>query len=460
MDYSVYIVDDEESVRYAVHQRLRKLYEVAAFPNAEEAIDAVRKKSPDLILLDIGLPGLNGIDALRIIKEIDKNIIVIMVTAFEDVDTVISAMKLGAHDYVVKPIQIDPLKKTIENALETIKLRKEIQRLQDRYLSENLPCFIGESNSIQDVIQFVTKVAKSPDTPVLVTGESGTGKELIASAIHYKSPNFKGPFVTINCAAIPKDLLESELFGYEKGAFSGAASSGKKGLIEEADCGTLFLDEVGDLSAEGQAKMLRFLEEGEFYRVGGTKKQKVQARIVSATNRNLKKMIDDGHFRLDLFYRLAVVKVEIPSLNERVDDIIPIAKHFLIQCGTKLGKSFTGMSSQAEEFLKGHKWEGNIRELKNMIERGALLSDGPELKVQDFGAGNVVLINTGNNQGETDLNGFPLLTDAGVDLDALESYYIKEACRLAKGNDRKAAEYLKMSYYTFRYRKKKLDETE
>jgi len=215
---------------------------------------------------------MDGIKALGTIKGLYPDMMVIMITAYEDISTGITAMKLGAYDYVVKPLHMDGLEVTIHNALETIRLRKEIQNLQENYLKENLPCFIGESKAIQDVMEFIGMVAKSPDTPILILGETGTGKELLASAIHYRSPNFKGPLMTVNCAAIPKDLIESELFGYEKGAFSGANTSGKKGLVEEAASGTLFLDEVGDLSLEAQAKLLRFLEEGEFYRVGGTKK--------------------------------------------------------------------------------------------------------------------------------------------------------------------------------------------
>ena len=266
-------------------------YEVEAFSTAEAAIETLKKSPPDLVLLDIGLPGMDGVEALREIKRLYPDVLVIMITAYEDIKTVISAMKLGAYDYVVKPLHADDLDVTIRNALETIRLRKEVRILQEEYLKENLPCFIGESNAIQDVMEFIELVAKSPDTPILILGETGTGKELLASAIHYRSPNFKGPFMIVNCAAIPKELIESELFGYEKGAFSGARASGKKGLIEEAADGTLFLDEVGDLSLEAQAKLLRFLELGEFYRIGGTKKLHIETRVVSATIKDLDSMI-------------------------------------------------------------------------------------------------------------------------------------------------------------------------
>ena len=362
MQYSIYIVDDEQTIREGITMALEADYQVEAFSEAETAIDAIKTNPPDLILLDIGLPGMDGIEALQKIKRAYPEILVIMISAYEDIKTVISAMKLGAYDYVVKPIHMDGLEITIRKALETIRLRKEVQDLQEDYLKENLPYFLAESNAIQDVIEFVGTVAKSPDTPILIIGETGTGKELLASAIHYKSPNFEGPFMTVNCAAIPKDLIESELFGYEKGAFSGASPSGKKGLIEESANGTLFLDEVGDLSLDAQAKLLRFLELGEFYRLGGTKKFNIRTRVVSATNKDLDDQIEKGLFRKDLFFRLGVIKVKVPSLNERREDIIPLANHFLLGFSKKFGKKFTGISSKAKSALMTYKWTGHVRE--------------------------------------------------------------------------------------------------
>jgi DNA-binding NtrC family response regulator len=383
-----------------------------------------------------------------------------MITAYEDINTVISAMKLGAYDYVVKPIHMDALEVTIRNALDTIRLRKEVQALQEQYLEENLPCFIGESNAIQDVMAFVGMVAKSPDTPILILGETGTGKELLASAIHYKSPNFKGPLMTVNCSAIPKDLIESELFGYEKGAFSGASATGKKGLVEEAANGTLFLDEVGDLNLEAQAKLLRFLETGEFYRVGGTKKLQIETRVVSATNKDLDTMVKEDLFRKDLLFRLGVIKVRVPSLNERRGDIIPIAKHFLVQFSQKFGKKFTGISHQAEGALLTYKWQGHVRELKNLIEKAVLIGKGPILDVEDIGI-------EGIDRGEAtsqlkNESTFVPLESTGIDLDStlhsLEKHYIEEAFRMAGGNESKAAKLLNMNHHTFRYRRKKLQE--
>ena len=458
---SIFIVDDEETIREGLTLGLQEEYHVEAFPTAEKAIAAMGKNFPDLVLLDIGLPGMNGVAALERIKALNPDTLVIMITAYEDIKTVVSTMKLGAYDYVVKPIHLDGLELTIRNALETIRLRKDVQALQETYLRENLPYFIGESNAIQDVMEFIGMVAKSPDTPILILGETGTGKELIASAIHYRSPNFRGPLTTVNCAAIPRDLIESELFGYEKGAFTGAHSSGKEGLIKEAEGGTLFLDEVGDLSLEAQAKLLRFLEEGEFYRVGGTKMLRIQTRVVSATNKNLDLMIGQGLFRKDLYFRLGVIKVQIPSLNERPDDIIPLAKHFLHEFSKKFGRAFTGITPEAQDALKSYRWTGNVRELRNLIERGALTGQGPELTPRDLGI-EEIRDSEASEQKKAHM-GFPPLPPTGIDISSvqqsLERFYIKEALKIARGNESKAARLLNLNHHTFRYRRKRLNIT-
>ena len=460
MPYLIYVVDDEKVAREGITLALRKHYQIEEFPNAEDAIQAVLNQPPDLVLLDIGLPGMSGIEALQKIKEMYPEIIVVMITAYEDVETVVSSMKHGAHDYVVKPLQMSALLVTVRNALETIKLRKEIQLLQEKVLKENLPGFIGESDAIQDVMEVVFKVARSADTSVLVVGETGTGKELIAKAIHYRSPNFEGPMISVNCAAIPKDLIESELFGYERGAFSGADKAGKAGLVEKASEGTLFLDEVGDLSKEAQAKLLRFLEEGEYYRVGGTKKRMAQTRIVAATNKNLPDMIDEGLFRQDLFHRLAVIKIEVPSLNRRQADIVPIAKHYLLEFADKFGKTFTGISPEAEQALKTIEWTGNVRELKNLIEKAVLLGDGPELRPADVGA--PAVCNPADESGQNpDNQSLPSLAAGGIDfpavMKAIERQYFQHALTLSEDNESRAAKLLGLSRDTFRYRRKKLD---
>ena len=458
ISYKIYIIDDEQSIREGICMALEDAYQIKAFTDAETALVGIKNEPPDLVLLDIGLPGMNGIDALRQIKDLFPDVLIIMITAYEDVDTVISAMKLGAYDYVVKPLYMDGLEVNIRNALETIRMRKEVQALQEKHLQEHLPCFMGESNAIQDVMQFIKKVAKSPDTPILIMGETGTGKELLAHAIHYNSPNYRDPFATVNCAAVPKDLIESELFGYEKGAFSGADASGKKGLIELADEGTLFLDEVGDLSLEAQAKLLRFLELGEFYRVGGTKKLQIKTRVISATNKTLDKMIDEGQFRKDLDFLLNVIKVQVPSLNERSDDIIPLTKFFLQEFSQRFDKIFTGISSKAENALLAHNWKGHVRELKNLIEGAVLTCDGPKLELKDLEL-EPQKRRFKPSSAKTEF-GYPPLLSEGIDLSkqlhGFERHYIKQALKMTKGNESRAAKLLNMNHHTFRYRKKKL----
>lgn len=452
ISYSIWVVDDEESIRQGIVDALATRYNVKAFPAAEPALQSIESAPPDLVLLDIGLPGMSGLDALQTVKKRHPDVLVIMITAYEDVSSVVAAMKTGAHDYIVKPLHMESLEMSIRNALETIRLRKEVNALRERYLKEHLPCFMGDSREIRDVMDLVKVLAASPDTPILVMGETGTGKELIASAIHYGSPNFRGPFVSVNCASIPKDLIESELFGYERGAFTGARAEGKKGLVDQAEGGTLFLDEVGDLSLEAQAKLLRFLEEGDYYRVGGTKKLRVQTRVVSATNKNPRTLIEKGLFREDLYYRLAVVKVEVPSLNKRRDDIVPIAQHFLVEFSRKFDKPFTGISPEAREAIINFQWKGNVRELRNAIERAVLIGKGPELELRDLGM----------EESRTDgvERPFPPLSPKGMDLraaqEAMERFYLEEALKMTGGNESKAAALLNLNHHTFRYRCRKV----
>ncbi|MGE5189069.1 MAG: sigma-54-dependent transcriptional regulator [Gemmatimonadota bacterium] len=456
ISFSVWIVDDEESIRQGIADALADRYAVTAFPSAEAALEAIGPAAPDLVLLDIGLPGMSGIEALRVLKQRHPEVLVIMITAYEDVNSVVAAMKGGAHDYILKPLHMESLEMSIRNALETIRLRKEVNALRERYLKEHLPCYMGESREIRDVMELVKVLAASPDTPVLVLGETGTGKELVASAIHYGSPNFRGPFVEVNCASIPKELIESELFGYERGAFTGAKAEGKKGLVEQAEGGTLFLDEVGDLSLEAQAKLLRFLEEGDYYRVGGTKKLKVRTRVVSATNKNLESLIEKGLFREDLYYRLAVVKVEVPSLDRRREDIVPIALHFLVEFSRKFHKPLTGISPEAREAIMNFHWRGNVRELRNTIERAVLIGKGPELELRDLGMegrGGIAERSGGDKP-------YPALPVDGMDLraaqESMERFYLQEALAMTGGNESRAAALLNLNHHTFRYRCRKL----
>ncbi|HNY64604.1 MAG TPA: sigma-54 dependent transcriptional regulator [Deltaproteobacteria bacterium] len=457
--FSLVLIDDEKSIRDGISFALKSEFELKTFASAEEALGEIASTPPDLVLLDIGLPGMNGIEALSRIRELYPEMLVIMITAFEDVKTVVSAMKLGAYDYVLKPIVMGALRVTIQNALDSIRLRKEVRLLQENYLKENLPFFIAESNEIREIMEVVTRAAQSRDAPILILGETGTGKELMARAIHYRSPNFKGPFHTLNCAAIPKDLVESELFGYEKGAFSGAEAQGKRGLIEEASEGTLFLDEVGDLSPQAQAKLLRFLENGEFYRVGSTTKRYIRTRVVSATNKNLEAMMEDGSFRRDLYFRLGVVSVHLPSLNERRKDILPLAEHFLVLYSAKYGKKFDRIPKDVGKALEEHHWVGNVRELKNLIERGVLLGKGPELRLEDMGMN----VRAGGRNGGSKapvLDEDPVIPPEGFDLaqavTEFERRYIRAALKYAEGNESRAARLLRMNNCTFRYQRKKI----
>jgi DNA-binding NtrC family response regulator len=407
---------------------------------------------------------MNGIEALEILKKQAPDTLVIMLTAAAEIEAVVASMRLGAYDYVVKPVNMDALKNTIHNALQTIRLRKEVQRMQRKILLENIPFFVGASRNIQKVMSLVKKVAQSPETSVLIVGETGTGKELIASTIHYRSPNFRGPFVTLNCSALPDNLIESELFGYEKGAFSGADPQGKKGLLEAAAGGTLFLDEVGDLSPSAQAKLLRFLESGEFYRLGGVHKYTVNVRVVAATNKNIEDLIQKGLYRKDLYFRLATIRVELPNLNSRPEDIVPIAKHYLVKYAEKLKKHFSSLSTEAESRLKTHNWTGNIRELRNVIERAVLLGDGPEVTAEDLGfpSNDRHIYDLALNTASTveSGNNFPPMPVEGFDLPALhramDIHYYRQSLDIARGNVTRAAELLNTSYFSFRRRKDKL----
>ncbi|MEE4609162.1 MAG: sigma-54 dependent transcriptional regulator [Desulfobacteraceae bacterium] len=446
----ILVIDDEPLIGAAIAAALEDSHQVMVFEAAEPALDAMGRASPDLVLLDVGLPGMGGLEALAQIRQRHPMVPVVMITADRDIATVVAAMKQGAWDYVAKPLEMDVLARTIGNALATGRLRQDVQALQSRYLEEHIPCFIGESDTIQAVMAFVRRVAASPDTPVLILGETGTGKELVANAIHYQSPNFKGPFTAVNCAAIPTELIESELFGYEKGAFSGA-SQAKPGLIEAAAEGTLFLDEVGDLNAAAQAKLLRFLETGEFYRVGGTRRHTIRTRVVSATNQDLDGLMADGRFRQDLYFRLGVIRVAIPALNARPGDILPLARHFIEVFNQKFGKGIRGLSPEAVQALENHCWTGNVRQLRNVIERAVLLAENERIEAGDLDLGSAPIC-VGN--------GFAPLPPDGLDLPAalaaMERFYIEAALRRTGGNQSRAARLLGLNHHTFRYQRKKL----
>lgn len=458
IQYTIAIVDDEETIRDSLDMVLGDTYTIRLYEDGESFVTSLDSDVPDLVLMDIGLPRMSGIEALGTLKEKHPHVPVIMITAYEDINMVIQSMKIGAFDFILKPINPDILELSIQKAAASIALIKEVRQLQEKFLRENEPCFIGESKNIENIMDFINMVSKSADTPIMILGETGTGKELIAKAIHARSPVFQGPFVAVNCSAFPEDLIESELFGYEGGAFSGAKSQGKKGFVEEADQGTLFLDEVADLSLAGQAKLLRFLESGEFYKVGSTKKRQVKTRVVSATNKKLEQLVEEEKFRKDLYFRLCVIKADIPSLNERPDDILPLAKHFLHEFNLKFKKELKGFSSAAQERLLAHSFTGNVRELRNIIERSVLVAQTSLVSTADMGLGPDVA-NPADPPSLADPAAVSL-PDQGVHLvdilSDIERRYMALAVKQAKGNESRAAKLLNMNHHTFRYRWKKL----
>jgi two-component system response regulator AtoC len=374
MTGTILVVDDQESIRHFVSRNLEdEGHEVVCASTGKQALSSVRSHRPDLVLLDLRLPDLSGLEVLRRIKEEDKDLCVIIMTAFGDVESAVKAMKYGAFDYVNKPINLDQLQLMVEKALESQTLRRELNHLRERRFSKE---FIrGQSPMILQVYDIVDQVAKSESTSVLIEGESGTGKELIANLIHDQSSRREKPFLEINCAAIPRELLESELFGHERGAFTDAKTQ-KQGLLEMADGGTVFLDEVGEMSLNIQVKLLRVLERMSFKRVGGTRDIEVSVRIISATNRDLEDLVRKGRFREDLYYRLKVIPIHVPALRERKEDIIPLAKHFMLEFNKAFGKDFRSISQDAEKMLIDYPWPGNIRELRNLFERTVLLEGG------------------------------------------------------------------------------------
>ncbi len=378
--YSILIVDDEILTLSNLKKILEKEdYEVHVADSGEAALEIIEKYKPHLILLDLMLPGISGIEVLKRVKEMERETIVIMMTAYEILEKAVEAMKIGAYDYLLKPFKINELKATIRRALETLSLRI---RIQDHLDSEKGRYYFGkiaaESRNMKELLEMARRVAASDKTTVLLQGESGTGKELLAKAIHYHSPRAEKPIVEINCAAIPENLLESELFGYEAGAFTDAKKR-KIGLLEKGDEGTVFFDEIGDMSLNLQAKLLRVLEEGSFTRLGAEKQIRVNIRVLAATNQDLAKAVEKGEFRSDLFYRLNVVPIFIPPLRDRKEDIVPLALSFMEEFNHELRRTYKGISLEAATAMMEYPWPGNVRELKNIIERIMALSAGDEI---------------------------------------------------------------------------------
>lgn len=381
--FSIMVVDDEILTLNNLKKALEKEgYEILLADSGERALELLEKFRPHLILLDLVLPGISGLEVLKKIKETDREIIVIMMSAYEILEKAVEAMKLGAYDYLLKPFKLSELKTTVQRALETLSLRlrvlEELEKEKQRYYFGKI---VAQSKKMKQVVDIAARVAQSDRTTVLLQGESGTGKELLARAIHYHSPRAEKPIVAINCAAIPETLLESELFGYEAGAFTDARKR-KIGLLEKADEGTVFFDEIGDMSLALQAKILRVIEDGTFFRLGGSQPIKINVRIIAATNRDLTKETEKGNFRSDLFYRLNVVPIHIPPLRERKEDIIPLALSFMDELNKEIKRNFKGIEPAAAQAMMNYPWPGNVRELRNTIERVMSLYQAEEIQLQ------------------------------------------------------------------------------
>ncbi|MGH7206405.1 MAG: sigma-54-dependent transcriptional regulator [Nitrospiraceae bacterium] len=375
MKKRVLLVDDEAGILATLKAVLEPIYEVTCASDARSGLDLFRQEAPNLVILDVVLPGTDGLTVLQTIRSEDQSIPVIMLTGTKTVKTAVDAMKMGAADYLTKPFDIEELRLIVAKTLETHDLEREVRYLRaqviNRYSFHNL---VGKSPSMQEIYSKIEQVAGSRTT-VLITGESGTGKELVARAIHYNSPRRDRPFIPLNCAALPETLIESELFGHEKGSFTDA-SARRVGQFELAHCGSLFLDEIGDLSPTTQAKLLRVLQEREFTRIGGTQPIKVDVRIIAATNQNLEELVRGGKFREDLYYRINVIALYLPTLRDRAQDIPLLAKHFLAKRNEEDKRPTQEFSKEALELLMRYSWPGNVRELENVVEQAIVWSQG------------------------------------------------------------------------------------
>jgi two-component system, NtrC family, response regulator AtoC len=443
MPYSALIIDDEELTLHTISRSLRQDgFEVFTALSGELGLTLFHDEEPDLILLDIVLPGIGGVEVLRQIKQANPNAIVIMMSAYHLVERAVEAMKLGAFDYLVKPFQLQDLMTTLHRAAEVLTLRV---RVRDSVESEKGRYNFGRVNTHNPatikMLEMARKAAETDHTTILIQGESGTGKGVLARAIHYASPRTSMPLLELNCAALPDALLESELFGYEPGAFTDARRR-KEGLLERASGGTVFLDEIANMSASVQAKMLRVLEEGTFMRLGGTSTIKVNIRLVAATNEHLRNAISQGRFREDLYYRMNVVQLYIPPLRERREDIVPLALELLQQLNRELKKSFTGFTPAAASLLEQYAWPGNIRELRNVIERTMILTAEDEIdaghlpeEIRDQHVGK-------KGNGIFSIEDISPTGDQFLSLRALEDNYIEQVLAATGNNKTQAARIL------------------
>ena len=446
----ILIVEDEAKMRRLLELNLQEDgFTTLSAADAETGLNLLQNGSVDLVITDLKLPGMNGLEFLQTIKRSNSALPVVVMTAFGTVETAVNAMKAGASDYVLKPFSLDEIRMVVHKELDVHRLREENrslrEALQKRYDAPNV---VASSAKMQEVLATVERVAATSST-VLLGGESGVGKDLIARAIHEKSRRASGPFIKINSTAIPENLLESELFGYEKGAFTGATTS-KPGKFELADKGTLFLDEIGDVPPSTQVKLLRVLQEREFERLGGTRTLKVDVRLIAATNRDLRAALEEGTFRQDLYYRLNVVPIDIPSLREHKQDIPNLVDLFISRLSRESGKELKGITRDALKMLVDYHWPGNVRELQNIIERAVALSKGPTLEATDihFDAPAAKVANSS------------ALLPEGMTLEQWEDEVIREALRRANGNKSQAARSLGLSRNALRYRLSKIGITD
>lgn len=447
----ILVVDDEESIREFLEIMLKKEgYEVTCAEDGQKAIDLLKKKSFDLVISDLQMPNVTGIELLKHINENYSGLLFMMITAFGTTESAVEAMKMGAYDYITKPFKIDEVRIVINNALRSRHLEVENRSLKRELVKEySFQNLIGNSEAMHHIFDMIKRVSQAP-TNVLITGESGTGKEVVAKAIHYNGPLKDKPFVTVNCGAIPESLMESEMFGHKKGSFTGAVAD-KEGLFEVADGGTLFLDEVGELPLTIQVKLLRAIQERVIRRVGATDDVKVDVRIMAATNRELEEMVKQSSFRQDLFYRLNVINIKVPSLKERRDDIPLLANHFLKKYTERLGKQINGISAEAMEFLKKYDYPGNVRELENIIERTVALEAGSTILPESLPP----FVNTPTGRKMASSHEIEI-TEEGVDLDKIVGHIEKEllikAIHAANGVKKRAAKLLGISFRSMRYR--------
>jgi two-component system response regulator AtoC len=449
--FKILIIDDEPTLRDSLQMALTASgYEVVTVVSGEEGLAIMPKFLPDLILLDHWLPGMNGDQVLQKIKEDYPDLPVIIMTAQGSIELAVKLMKMGAFDFLVKPFELDQMETLIQKGLERWRLKKELAWLRAQYAEKfSTRQLVGVSQKIKEIWQLAEKIAKSADTTVLIEGETGTGKELLAEYIHYLSSRSSFPFVAINCGAFPPDLLESELFGYEKGAFTGAAEKGKIGKIAAAEKGTLLLDKVGELPLPAQVKILRVLEEKEYYQLGSVEKKKADVRIIAATNKDLAAEVKKGNFREDLYFRLNVIRVSTPPLRERPEDILALFKFFMSRFNEQFQKNFIKLSPEAEEFLFQYPWPGNVRELRNAVERIVLLEKGEVVLKKHLSFLNI--------PGKQNFSPSFQVTipPQGIILDELMKEYIKQALQLKKGNKMQAAKLLGISRSALLYRMEK-----